>query len=420
MTPGNVVDQNQVIVIGGGAAGFFAAINVALKNPGLKITILEKTTKVLSKVRISGGGRCNVTHSCFEDSELIKNYPRGHKELRQVFVQFSVTETIAWFESNGVRLKTENDGRMFPASDSSETIIKCFLNLCARLNIQVLTSCEVFSILPAQSGFVIKTNRDVFKASYIVCASGGHPKSGAYDFLKNLGHTIDQPLPSLFTFNIPGDKITRELQGVSVGNASVTILPGKMSYAGPVLVTHWGLSGPAVLKLSAFAAIPFYQSGYEADILINWIYPHTTNSARDEMENLRAKHQRASPYSNPAFSLPRRLWEHFCAAAGIPEKITWAETSRKYFEALLQKLVASNYHMKGKTTFKEEFVTCGGINLKEVNFKTMESRLVPGLYFCGEVLNIDGITGGFNFQSAWSTAYICAQTITAVNAPKEA
>jgi predicted Rossmann fold flavoprotein len=419
MIYGSPSKKNRTIIIGGGAAGFFAAINLAFMQPDHEIIILEKTTKLLSKVRISGGGRCNVTHSCFENSELIKNYPRGNKELRQVFSQFSVSDTIAWFEGQGVKLKTEKDGRMFPVSDNSETIISCFLQLCKDLDIRIITSCEVFAIRRNESGFFIKTNKENFEADVIICASGGYPKSGAYDFLKNLGHTIDEPIPSLFTFNLPGEQLVKELQGVAVKNAHVSAQSGKMSYNGPVLITHWGLSGPAVLKLSAFAAQQFHDSGYQSEIIVNWAFPHTKNSAREVLLSLRDKNAKASPYSNPEFMLPRRLWEYFCTTAGIPHKTTWAETSKKNFEALLQLIMESRYNMKGKTTFKEEFVTCGGVNLKEVNFKTMESKVVPGLFLCGEVLNIDGITGGFNFQSAWSTSWLCARSVNSRASQKQ-
>jgi predicted Rossmann fold flavoprotein len=419
MTQRTSSKKNRTIIIGGGAAGFFAAINLGTMSPGHEIIILEKSGKLLSKVRISGGGRCNVTHSCFDNSELIKNYPRGNKELRQVFARFGVSDTIKWFENHGVKLKTENDGRMFPVTDNSETIISCFLELCKELNIRIVTNCEVFAIRRNETGFFIKTNKETFEADFIICASGGHPKAGAYDYLKNIGHNIDQPIPSLFTFNLPGEPLVRELQGIAVESAHVTARAEKMSYNGPVLITHWGLSGPAVLKLSAFAAQPFHESGYQSEIIVNWAFPYTENTAREVLQSLRNKNPKASPYSNPAFSLPRRLWEHLCAAAGIPLKTTWAETGKKHFESLLQLITGSRYQMKGKTTFKEEFVTCGGVNLKEVNFKTMESKIAPGVYFCGEVLNLDAITGGFNFQAAWSTAYICASSINSLLSHKQ-
>ncbi|MBL7931671.1 MAG: NAD(P)/FAD-dependent oxidoreductase [Bacteroidia bacterium] len=405
------MNSKTVVVIGGGAAGFFSAINLALRKPDFRVIILEKTSKLLSKVRISGGGRCNVTHHCFENSELIKNYPRGSKELQQVFSQFSVKDTIDWFKRNGVLLKTEEDGRMFPLSDSSQTIIDCFLSLSSKLNIEIRTSEEVFSIKKQDDRFLLKTSKEFISCDSVICALGGHPKTGAYDIIKNLGHKIDQPIPSLFTLNMPGEKIKTELQGLSVQNAHVKIKDTKLSYTGPVLITHWGLSGPAVLKLSAFAAKDFFDRDYKAIIQVDWV--NRTNQA--EVLDLVKKHQKeknkALPYSNAMFDLPKRLWEFFCSSAGIDNTKPWAEISNKQISNLVQVLCNSQYAMEGKTTFKDEFVTCGGINLKEINFKTMESKLVQGLYFCGEVLNIDGITGGFNFQSAWTTAWVCSQSI---------
>lgn len=403
--------EKTVVVIGGGAAGFFAAINLAIRKPNYQILLLEKTNKLLSKVKISGGGRCNVTHACFDNAELVKNYPRGSKELMQVFSRFSVKDTIEWFEKQGVKLKTEADGRMFPQSDSSQTIIDCFLNLAHHLNITIRSSEEVFSIKQEQNRFTLKTNQGVLSADAVIVALGGHPKSGAYDLLKNLGHQIDQPIPSLFTLNLPGDNLKTELQGVAVKQAQVKIADSKLNYSGPVLVTHWGLSGPAVLKLSAFAAQDFFQKNYQANIVVNWVYPLKQQEVVDELKHLQKEKHKALPQNLPLFELPRRLWEYLCDKAGFAGNRPWAEISNKHIQQLAEVLTQSGYRMEGKTTFKEEFVTCGGINLKEVNFKTMESKRVPSLYFCGEVLNIDGITGGFNFQSAWSTAWICAQSI---------
>lgn len=406
------MDSKTVVVIGGGAAGFFAAINLALRKPDLKIIILEKTAKLLSKVRISGGGRCNVTHHCFENSELIKNYPRGSKELQQAFSQFSVKDTIEWFRKNGVILKTEEDGRMFPVSDSSQTIIDCFLNLSSRLNIEIRTSEEVFSIKKDGEIFLLKTSKEFISCSAVICALGGHPKAGAYDLLKNLGHKIDPPIPSLFTLNLPGEEIKSELQGLSVQNAHVKIKDSKHNYTGPVLITHWGLSGPAVLKLSAFAAKDFFERNYQATIHVNWINRFNQNEVLELIKQQQKEKNKALPYSNPMFDLPKRLWEFFCHSSEIDNTKPWAEIPNKQINKLVQVLCNSQYQMEGKTTFKEEFVTCGGINLKEINFKSMESKIVPGLYFCGEVLNIDGITGGFNFQSAWTTAWVVSQGIS--------
>ncbi len=366
---------------------------------------------MLSKVKVSGGGRCNVTHHCFDNRELVKNYPRGSKELLQVFSQFSVKETIDWFKDKGIILKTEDDGRMFPYSDSSQTIIDCFLELSKILNIKIKMLHEVFSIQKTEEIFLIKTNQAILNAHTIICASGGHNKSEAYHVIKNLGHTIDSPLPSLFTINLPTDAIKKELQGVSVKNAEVKIANSKLKYSGPVLITHWGLSGPAVLKLSAFAAKEFYEMNYISTIHINWVYPLNLNETLAELKSIREQKNKAFPLTYSHFDLPKRLWEFLCIKSGINNLKPWAETSNIQLNQLAENLCNSHYAMEGKTTFKEEFVTCGGIQLKEVDFKTMQSKLVPGLFFCGEILNIDGITGGFNFQSAWSTAWVCAQNV---------
>ncbi len=421
--------SGHTIVIGGGAAGFFAAINLAERDPSSKITLLEKTNKLLSKVKVSGGGRCNVTHACFENSELIKNYPRGNKELLQVFSQFSTQDTINWFEKHGVKLKTEEDGRMFPVTDNSQTIIDLFLSLAKKYKIEIITSCEVFKITRLnvtssssafsaerietsanRNNFLLKTSQGEMRCDKIICALGGHPKSGAYDVLKNLGHKIIDPIPSLFTINLPSDNIKKELQGIAVKNAEVKISGSKLNYSGPVLITHWGLSGPAVLKLSAFAAKTFFEKDYHSEILVNWVYPLNQSEVNSVILKFKNSKNNSLPYSNPLFDLPKRMWEYLCAEAGITNEKVWAEVPNKNIIKLSEILGRSVYQMQGKTTFKEEFVTCGGIDLKEVDFKTMQSKIVPGLFFCGEVLNIDGITGGFNFQSAWSTAFICSES----------
>ncbi|MCE3259632.1 MAG: NAD(P)/FAD-dependent oxidoreductase [Bacteroidetes bacterium] len=405
------MDPKRVIVIGGGAAGFFSAINVAFMRPGTRITILEKTNKLLSKVKVSGGGRCNVTHHCFENSELVKNYPRGNKELLQVFSKFNVANTIEWFEKQGVKLKVEEDGRMFPVTDDSQTIVDCFQKLAAQFRIEVITQCEVFSIKKYDGEFRLKTNKAEFSADAVVCSIGGHNKSDAYHLIKNLGHTIVDPVPSLFTLNLPNESIKKELQGVSVKLAEVRIAGSKLNYSGPVLITHWGLSGPAVLKLSAFAAHDFFKAGYIASILVNWVHPFKAHEVVEKLKQFQKEKHKALPYTAPCFDLPRRLWEFLCERSGIDNKKPWAELNKKELNALAENLCNAVFKMEGKTTFKEEFVSCGGVHLKEVDFKTMQSKLVPGLYFCGEVLNIDGITGGFNFQNAWSTAWISANAI---------
>ena len=370
---------------------------------------MEKTNKLLSKVKVSGGGRCNVTHRCFENSELVKNYPRGNKELQQVFSKFSVQDTINWFKQEGVILKTEEDGRMFPYSNDSQTIIDCFLKLAKELNIEIKTNYEVLSIQKNEKGFLLKTNNNNLNADAIICALGGHNKTSAYQIIKDLGHTIDEPIPSLFTLNFPNEPIKKELQGISVKNALVKIANSKLSYNGPVLITHWGLSGPAVLKLSAFAAKEFHTLNYNSTIFVNWVFPLKPNEIEIELKRIQKEKHKAFPQTHPNFDLPKRLWEFLCYASGIDNTKPWAEISNKQLNKLTENICNSAFKMEGKTTFKEEFVTCGGVNLKEIDFKAMQSKLVPDLFFCGEVLNIDGITGGFNFQSAWSTAWLCAQ-----------
>lgn len=399
--------KKHIIVIGGGASGFFAAINTAIHFPEANITILEKTNKVLSKVRVSGGGRCNVTHHCFDTSELIKNYPRGHKELKQVFAQFSVTDTVAWFAQRGVKLKGEQDGRMFPESNTSDTIIQCFLSEAQKHGVRIQLNEEVLSIEKRAGGDLeLVTNQRTYFADAIICGIGGHHQEKRYEFLKRCGHKIDPLIPSLFTLNLPHSNL-KELMGLSVKHGTVTVKGTKHHYTGPILITHWGLSGPAVLKLSAFAASDFFKMDYTAGILINW----TGILNEEEVKNhLRLNSESKTLVLNsPMFDIPRRLWEYLLIRAEVPVHKPWAELGKKSWHKLAQVLTNDEYRMQGKTTFKEEFVTAGGIHLKDINFKTMESKCLPGLFFCGEVLNIDGITGGFNFQNAWSTAWIAAK-----------
>ncbi|MCD6017230.1 MAG: aminoacetone oxidase family FAD-binding enzyme [Bacteroidetes bacterium] len=399
--------KKLIMVIGGGAAGFFSAINVAVNFPESKVIILEKSNKLLSKVKVSGGGRCNVTHHCFEINELIRNYPRGGKELRQVFSQFSVQDTIDWFLKRGVKLKTEPDGRMFPESNSSETIINCFLSEVQRLDISVNINEEVLSIEYEKSGRLnVKTSRQSYMADAVICSIGGHNQLKNYDFLKKCGHNIDELIPSLFTLNLPQSHI-RELMGLSVKNGTVKVIGTKHQYTGPVLITHWGLSGPAVLKLSAFAANDFFKLNYQAGISVNWTGTFNEEQLKEELSHQLGS--KALIVNTPLFEMPKRLWEYLILRSDISLSKPWIELGKKQLNKLAQVLCNDIYDMHGKTTFKEEFVTSGGINLKEVNFKTMESKLIPGLFFCGEVLNIDGITGGFNFQNAWSTAWIAAK-----------
>lgn len=402
-----VKNKKLIVVIGGGASGFFAAINAANNFPEAKVIILEKSNKLLSKVRISGGGRCNVTHHCFDNQELIQNYPRGTKELRQVFSQFAVQDTIDWFAKHAVKLKVEQDGRMFPESNSSESIINCFLTQAQKLDIAINLNEEVLEIIKhSEEQLEVKTTKQTYLADAVICSIGGHHQEKNYAFLKQSGHTIDELIPSLFTLNLPQSNI-KELMGLSVKQGTVKVNGTKHQYTGPVLITHWGLSGPAVLKLSAFAAEDFFKLNYEAGIAVNW----TGSLSEDEVRNIIQEHlsSKALVVNSPMFDIPKRLWEYLILKSDISTDKPWIELGKKQINKLAQTLTNDNYSMKGKTTFKEEFVTAGGINLKQVNFKTMESKILPHLFFCGEVLNIDGITGGFNFQNAWSTAWIAAR-----------
>jgi predicted Rossmann fold flavoprotein len=403
-----VASQKLILVIGGGASGFFAAINAAIHFPEAKVIIVEKSNKLLSKVRISGGGRCNVTHHCFENNELVKNYPRGEKELKQVFSQFSVQDTIAWFGKRSVKLKTEQDGRMFPESNSSETIINCFLTEAQKHGIAIHLNEEVLEIGLAdnQKGINVKTTKQSYMAHAVICSIGGHYQEKNYAFLKQAGHHIDELIPSLFTLNLPQSNI-KELMGLSVKTGTVKVTGTKHQYTGPVLITHWGLSGPAVLKLSAFAAQDFFKLNYQAGISVNWTGLYNEEEIKEVLSlQLQSK---ALMVNTPLYEIPKRLWEYLLSRAEIGPAKPWTELGKKQLNKLAQVLSHDVYAMQGKTTFKEEFVTAGGIHLKEVNFKTMESKLVPHLFFCGEVLNIDGITGGFNFQNAWSTAWIAGK-----------
>ncbi|MBK7309727.1 MAG: NAD(P)/FAD-dependent oxidoreductase [Sphingobacteriaceae bacterium] len=400
----------RIIVIGGGAAGFFAAINCKLLNPAFEVKILEKTNKLLSKVLVSGGGRCNVTNHCFDNKQLVKNYPRGEKELMQVFSRFAVQDTINWFKEQNIELKVEADGRMFPASNKSETIANCFLDLAKKLSIEIIIQCEVQKINKEES-FEMKTSKGNFEADVLICSMGGNNKIEGYKILKELGHNIISPIPSLFTINLPSENIKKELQGVAVQNATVTIEKTKFNYTGPVLVTHWGLSGPAVLKLSAFAAPYFFETDYKNNILINWTGNLKLNEILEELNQQKINSARSIIIKTPLFQLPKRLWEFLLNKAGVLSETSWSNISKQQLNKLSETIYRDVYKMEGKTTFKEEFVTAGGIDLKEIDFKTMQSKLVKDLYFCGEVLNIDGITGGFNFQNAWSTAYVCASSI---------
>ncbi|WP_299699696.1 NAD(P)/FAD-dependent oxidoreductase [uncultured Pontibacter sp.] len=403
----------QIVVIGGGAAGYFGAIACAQANPKLQVTILEKTSKLLSKVRVSGGGRCNVTHNCFVPSVFAQHYPRGAKQLKEAFKTFGATETVAWFEERGVKLKAEPDGRMFPITDNSQTIIDCLQREAARVGVRVQTGTTVerIEVIPENKGYTLYlTGGRQMHADRLLVSTGGNPKSQGYDWLRDLGHAIQEPVPSLFTFNEPGSEL-KELQGISVPQARVRIAGQKLEYEGPLLITHWGYSGPAVLKLSAWGARLFHGMNYRFTALISWVHDQSEESLREQLQSFRQAHPKKVVVTNPLFGLPQRLWKALTGIAGIGADTKWAELPAKNTNKLVEALLRMPVEVDGKTTFKEEFVTCGGVDLGQVNMKTMESRLHPGLYFAGEVLDIDGITGGFNFQAAWTTGYLAGKAI---------
>lgn len=405
--------SKSLIIIGGGAAGFFTAVNAARLNPGLSVTILEKSREVLSKVRVSGGGRCNVTHHCFDPEQLSKAYPRGGKMLRWSFEQFQARDTVAWFNERGIKLKTEEDGRMFPVTDNSDTIINCLKEEAASHGVQVRTKTKVEKIEPLPDGGF---RLHLHKSSHLTCnrlvvATGGYNRENAYEWLKELGHSINTPVPSLFTFNFR-EKIFADLAGISVERAEVHIRDTSFTECGPVLITHWGLSGPAVLKLSAWAARELYEREYRYEVQINWLHPMNEEDLRLELSNLRANQPRKLVAKQNRFPFPTRLWERFLELSSIATGKRWADISNKEIHDLTQQLTRGTYSIQGKTTYKEEFVTCGGIPVHEVDPDTLESKTVPGLHFVGEVLDIDGITGGFNFQAAWTNGWLAAQAIT--------
>ncbi|WP_317043888.1 NAD(P)/FAD-dependent oxidoreductase [Hymenobacter sp. CRA2] len=406
----------DVAVLGGGAAGFFGAIACAEANPALTVVLLEKTTKLLSKVRISGGGRCNVTHHCFSPAELTQYYPRGGKQLKEPFRQFGAQDTVHWFERRGVKLKTEPDGRMFPVTDSSETIAQALEEAARRAGVRVLTSVAAEHIEPlAEGGFRLALSgtqapAKALQVRKLLVATGGNPKPSGYDWLRQLGHSVCEPVPSLFTFNVPNSPL-KELMGVSVPHARVVLAGEKLEYEGPLLVTHWGVSGPAVLKLSAWGARRLSELQYTGTALVSWVPTHKEESLRQWLHEYRAANGKKTVLSNPLFGLPQRLWRTLVEQASIGAETRWSELAGKLQNRLIELLLRTPLGVRGKTTFKEEFVTCGGIPLGEVDMKTMESRRVPGLHFAGEVLDIDGITGGFNFQAAWTTGYLAGRAM---------
>ena len=397
----------DILIIGGGAAGFFTAINIVEKNPSYKVAILERGKEVLTKVKVSGGGRCNVTHACFVPNDLVKFYPRGEKELCGPFHQFCSGDTIEWFEKHGVELKIEEDGRMFPVSNSSQTIIDCFTQATKKLGIDILTGQSVQSIFKATDYWKVETNQETFSCQKLVMATGSNPK--IWDLLTEIGHAIIPPVPSLFTFNIK-DKRIKDLMGVSA-IASVKVKNSKLEASGPLLITHWGMSGPGILRLSAWGARELADKKYLFAIQVNWLNDLTLDEAEEKLKELKLEHSKKAVAKKSPFEFPNRLWESLVFASEISEEIKWADLTKKQLQNLAQQLTQGEFQVNGKSTFKEEFVTAGGIDLKEVNFKTMESKIHSNLYFAGEIINIDAITGGFNFQNAWTGGYIVAEAI---------
>jgi predicted Rossmann fold flavoprotein len=407
----NLNPRKHLIVIGGGAAGFFCAANAAGFNPDLSVTLLEKSNKLLSKVRVSGGGRCNVTHACFDISEMIRKYPRGANFLKKAFHQFFTTDTIRWFDERGVILKTEDDGRMFPVTDSSQTVIDCLMREVNAHQIEIIMNAEVRTVKKETESFHVElANSRVLTCDFVCIACGGYYKSSMFDWLRRTGHTIEEPVPSLFTFNIPDHPITG-LMGIAVGDASVKVVGSKLLERGPVLITHWGLSGPAVLRLSAWGARELAVGGWQFAIAVNWVPDFNENSMREKFHELRSEFSSQKIRNKNSFGLPQRLWQFFCEQAGVTENMRWADLPAKVQNQLIKNLCNYELTIQGKTTFKEEFVTAGGIHLNEIDPNTMQSKIVPHLYFAGEVLNVDGITGGFNFQHAWTSGWIAAKAI---------
>lgn len=398
----------NLIVIGGGAAGFFAAVNAGRQVPQANILLLEKTGKLLSKVKVSGGGRCNVTNSCTSIADMSKCYPRGQRFVKKAFYTFFTTDTVKWFQDRNTRLKAEPDGRMFPVTDDSQTIINTLLLEANKYGVEIVTNKAVNAIKKLEKSFQLETTSGSLQADAVVIACGGFPKSAQFEWLRDLGHQFLAPVPSLFTFNMPGNVI-RELMGVSLPEVQIKVAGTKLSESGPVLITHWGLSGPAILRLSAWGARSLADLNYHFTVYINWSPQFNEQTLRSQMQHWRFDRAAQKIANRNPLGFPQRFWDYLLQVSGIDPDIRWADLPAKEQNLLIKNCVAQEHAVKGKTTFKEEFVTCGGIDLQEVDPHTMMSRLVPDLYFAGEILDVDGITGGYNFQHAWSSGFIAAQ-----------
>lgn len=394
----------KIAVIGGGAAGMFAAITAA--SSGLHIILFEKTVQLLTKVKISGGGRCNVTHACFEPKELIQNYPRGSKELLGPFTRFQPKDMITWLAKRGVIVKTESDGRMFPVTDSSQTIIDCFMKEANKAGVTIRIGEKIQSIEKKKDQFFITSSSEQYSFDKLLLATGSSRQG--YEWAIQYGHTLIDPVPSLFTFNVPNSPL-EDLAGISVDCVKVSLLGTNLNYSGPLLITHWGFSGPVILKLSAWGARLLFEKKYQCDFAVQWV-TQSLESIREKIDRQKQLGMKGLVINESLFSLPKNLWKRLVTLSGIDLHTKWSEMSKASIAKLSQKLFSDIYQIDGKTTYKQEFVTSGGIKLSEVNFKTMESRMCPGLYFAGEILDIDGITGGFNFQAAWTTSWIAAES----------
>lgn len=410
-----MMHKRKLIVIGGGASGFFCAVNAARLHPHLEVILLEKSSKLLSKVKVSGGGRCNVTHQSDEVADMLHAYPRGMRLIKKTLHQFSPNDTVQWFEERGVKLKVEEDGRLFPISNSSQSVIDCLMQEAEQYNVVIKTNTDVAVIQQNNTQFELTVKKEngvgeQLTADLIVVATGGHPKLSGFDWLIALGHKVSTPVPSLFTFNIP-DKRLHELMGIAVKHAVVKIPVLKAIEEGPVLITHWGLSGPAVLKLSSRCARELHDLDYTFDVVVNW-FPEYHESAALEYLKSAKQFSKGLVSTKPLTGLVSRLWNYLLNRSGITNATHWGELTHVQMVALSKTLCNDVYQAKGKTTFKEEFVTAGGISLQEIDANTMESKIIKGLYFAGEVMDVDGITGGYNFQHAWTSGWIVANSIT--------
>ena len=399
----------RIVVAGGGAAGFFGAIAAAESIADAEVILLEKSPELLAKVTISGGGRCNVTHACFDPKELSTRYPRGGRELIGPFHRWQPRDTVDWFESRGVKLKTEADGRMFPTTDKSTTITDCLLKQARNAGVQIVTGKGLLDVNRTEKGFVLRlTSKETLACDRLLIATGGNQASAGRSIAESLGHTIVPPVPSLFTFNVK-DRRIEGLAGLSVAKAEASVPSQKLSQRGPVLITHWGFSGPAILKLSAWGARVLHDVGYDFELVINWL---PAVRVEERLRALKLEHAKRCVVAwSPFPEIATRLWASLIRSAGVPDDRQWATLSRLELDAMTKALGACAFHARGKSMFKDEFVTCGGVSLKEVDFKTMQSRVCPGLYFAGEVLDIDGVTGGFNFQAAWTTGWIAGKSM---------